>query len=154
MELDSADRRILRAVQENCTLGAEALGELCGMSPSTALRRLKKLRSAGIVAREIAVLDAKKVGRPLLMIVGVRLERDDARVAAEFVREMRDCPAVMQCFFVTGSADYILHISAADMEEFDAFIQARLVSNPCVSMSETHVVIHRVKTGLTLPVPE
>ncbi len=154
MDLDPVDRRILRAVQGDCTLGADVLGELCGASPSTALRRLKRLRDGGVITAEVAVVDPKKVGRPLLMIVGLRLDRDDTHIAAAFVRQMREHPAVMQCYFVTGSADYIIHISARDMDEYNAFVQSQLISNPHVSMTETNVVISPLKVGLRLPIEE
>ena len=152
MQLDRIDRKILAAVQADCTIGAEALAELCATSPSTALRRLRKLRAAGVIRAEVAVVDGGKVDRSLLMIVGVRLERDDARVAAEFRRRLQAHPAVMQMYFVTGSADYILHVSAGTMEEYDAFIEAELVSDPNVAMTETHVVIRPLKVGLSLAI--
>lgn len=153
MQLDKADKRLLRIVQTDCTIGADALGERCGMSPSTALRRLRRLRSTGVITAEVALVDPRKVGRPLQMIVGVRLE-DDARIAAGFVRRMRNCPAVTQCYFVTGSADYILHISAADMDDYNDFVQSTLVADPHVTMTETNVVITPVKVGLGVPIPD
>ena len=88
------------------------------------------------------------------MIIGLRLERDDARIAGEFMRRMREHPAVMQCYFVTGSADYIIHISAADMDEFNAFVQAELVANPHVAVTETNVVINALKVGLKIPIAD
>lgn len=154
MQLDAVDKKMLRALQDDCTLGAEALAERCGVSPSTALRRMKRLREEGVIGAEVAILDAKKVGRPLLFIVGVRLDDDDARVVSEFVRDMRQHPAVMQCYFVTGAADYILHVSAGDMEEFNQFVQICLIANPHVKMSSTNVVIDRVKVGLKLPIAD
>ncbi len=154
MKLDNADRKLLRCVQADCTIRAEDLGERCGMSPSTVLRRLKRLRAAGVITAETAIIDPRKVGRPLAMIVGVTLEKDDSRIANDFVREMRACPAVTQCYFVTGTVDYILHISAADMEEFNAFVQERLIANPYVSMSQTHVVISPLKVGLAVPIED
>jgi Lrp/AsnC family leucine-responsive transcriptional regulator len=152
MKLDRIDRKILAAVQADCTIGAEALGELCGASPSTALRRLRKLRTAGVIVAEVAVVDGRKVDRGLLMIVGVRLEREDARIAADFRRRLEAHPAVMQLYFVTGSADYILHVSAASMAEYDEFVETVLVANPHIAMTETHVVIRPIKMGLSVPV--
>lgn len=152
MQLDRIDRKILAAVQADCSLGAEELGALCGASPSTALRRLKKLRDAGVIVAEVAVLDPDKVGRGLLMIVSVRLERDDAKVVAEFRSALRAHPAVMQMYLVTGVADYVLHVSAATMEEYREFIETMLVSNPHVTMTETHVVLRPLKVGLGVPI--
>lgn len=154
MDLDNIDRKILRAVQANCLIGAEDLGAAANISPSTALRRLKRLRDTGVITAEVAIVDPRKVGRPLQMIVTLRLERDDLRIAAAFVQRMRAHPAVMQCFFVTGSTDYIVHLSVVDMDEFNAFVQSELVSDPNVAMTETHVVITPVKVGLAVPIGE
>lgn len=154
IELDRTDRRLLRAIQKDCTVGAEALGEHCGASPSTVLRRLKRLRDLGVVTAEVAVVDPKKVGRPLMMIVGVRLQGEDAKVASDFMQTMRAHPAVMQCYFVTGEADYIVHLSVADMEEFNAFVQDHLIANPHVQMTATNVVISPLKVGLAVPIAD
>ena len=153
MELDKIDKKILREVQTNAALSADKLGESCGASPSTILRRLSRLRSTGVITAEVAIVDPSKVGRPLLMIVGVRLEGEDSKLAEIFVRQMREHPAVMQCYFVTGSADYILHITARDMDEYNAFTQL-LIANPHVSMTETNVVINPLKVGLTVPIDD
>lgn len=154
MDLDAIDRKLLRAVQQNCMIGADELGEIGGASASTVSRRLKRLRDAGVVTAEVAVIDPKKVGRPLLMIVGVTLDRDDARIASAFARLMREHPAVMQCYFVTGTADYIIHISARDMDEYNEFVQSHLISNPHVSMTATNVVIRPLKVSLTVPISD
>jgi DNA-binding Lrp family transcriptional regulator len=152
--LDRIDRKILAAVQADCTLGAEVLGEICGASPSTVLRRLKRLRETGVIAAEVAVLDGAKVGRGLLMILGVRLDRDDSRIATEFRRSLQAHPAVMQLYFVTGSSDYILHVSAESMAEFDDFLETMIVANPNVAVTETHVVIRPLKVGLAVPIAD
>lgn len=154
MHLDRVDRKILRAVQSNCMLGTDELSNLCDASPSTILRRLKKMRKAGVITSEVALVDPKMVGRPLLFILGVRLERDDADVAADFTRKLKENPAVMQCFLVTGAADYIVHVSAKDMEEYERFVQSMLISNPHVTMTETNVVISPLKLGLSVPIDE
>jgi Lrp/AsnC family leucine-responsive transcriptional regulator len=154
MQLDRIDRKILAAVQTDCSIGADELGALCGASPSTALRRLKKLRATGVIMAEVAVLDRDKVGRALLMIVSLRLEREDARIVAEFRRSLEAHPAVMQMYFVTGAADYVLLVSAGTMAEFDQFIETMLVSNPHVAMTETHVVLRPLKVGLSVPVAD
>ncbi len=152
MNLDATDKRILRAVQSRCTLSAEELSELCGVSPSTALRRLKRLRDGRVIVSEVAVVDPKKVGRPLAMIVGVRLNRDDTKVADAFIRRMREHRAVTQCYFVTGAADYIIHVSTTHMDEFDEFVRRELICDPHVEMTATNVVIKPIKVGLEVPI--
>ena len=149
--LDAADRRLLRTVQEDCLMPADQVGERCGMSASTVLRRLKRLRKLGVIRAEAAVVDPRKVGKPLQFIIGVRLEGEDAQIARAFLDRVRFNPLVTQCYFVTGSADYVLHVCARDMEEYNGFVQD-LVSDPHVAMSETHVVIDPVKVSLAVPI--
>lgn len=153
-KLDVFDRKILRAVQQTCRLSAEELGAVARLSPSAALRRLNRLRSIGVIKAEVAIIDPAAVNRPLLMIVGVTLEGDDAKAVANFTRKMQNTPAVVQCYFVTGQFDYIVVYAAKDMAEFDRFIQSELIADPCVSASSTSVVIRPVKVGLAIPVDE
>lgn len=152
MDLDAVDKRILRAVQTKCTLNADELADVSGVSPSTALRRLKRLRDGGVIKAEVAVLDPRQVGKPLQMIVAVRLERDDGRAVRAFIDQMQRHPAVTQCYFVTGSADYVLHLAVADMDEFNEFVQQKLIANPHVAATDTHVVINPIKVSLAVPI--
>ena len=85
MQLDTIDRKILRALQIDCMVGADALSERCGASPSTVLRRIKKMRKAGVITDEVAIVDARKIGRPLLLILGIRLENEKVNTAAKSV---------------------------------------------------------------------
>lgn len=152
IHLDALDRRLLRAVQRQCTLTAEELADRGGTSPSTALRRLNRLRSAGVIREEVAVVDGPAVGRGLLMIVSVRLEREDRRGVQAFIDRIGAHPSVMQFYFVTGTTDYVILLSVASMEEYDAFLQEQLVPDPLVIMSDTNVVIRPIKMSLAVPI--
>lgn len=151
--LDAADKRLLRIVQQDCALAAEELGVRCGMSASTVLRRLKRLRATGVIRQQAAILDPRKIGRPLQLIVGVKLIQEDGPAVAAFLDRIRANPIVTQCYFVTGSADYIIHISARDMDDYNEFVQ-ELVSDPHIGMSETSVVINPVKVSLAMPIDD
>jgi DNA-binding Lrp family transcriptional regulator len=154
MKLDRIDRIILRALQKDCRVSAESLGELAGLSPSATQRRVARLRDAGVIAREVAVIPPNSVGRPLLLIVQATLRGEDSKGAEAFRREMRDNDAVMQCYFVTGDADYVFLYAARDMEEFDAFVKSTLLDNPHVVGTRTNVVMRPVKMTLAVPIDE
>jgi Lrp/AsnC family leucine-responsive transcriptional regulator len=94
--LDALDRRILRVLQRDCSIGAAALAERCGTTESTALRRWKRLRRGGVIRREIAIVDGQKVGRGLLLFVSVRLEREDGNAVQAFIQRISAQPDVMQ----------------------------------------------------------
>ncbi len=152
--LDSLDRRILRELQRDCSIGAATLAKRCGTTESTALRRWKRLRRDGIIRREIAVVDGQKVGRGLLLFVTVRLEREDGGGAQAFIKRITAHPDVMQFYFVTGTTDYVILLSVGSMEEYDRFLQDNLVSDPLVVLSDTNVVIRPVKLGLEVRIDE
>ena len=152
MQLDAFDRKILTQIQRNARLTAAELSHLVGLSPSACHRRLAALREAGVIQSEIAVLDPKAVGRRITMIVTVTLEREHSDVVTEFKRACRDTLEIMQCYYVTGQADFVMILTARSMEAYDAFVDHFLFSNRNVRRFETMVVMDRVKVGFDLPV--
>ena len=135
-------------------MSAAQLGERCGTTESTALRRLNRLRRTAVIRSEVAIVDGEKVGRGLLLFVSVRLEREDGSAATAFIERVRANPDVLQFYFVTGSSDYLILLSARSMADYDRFLQTELVPDPMVIMSDTNVVIRPLKMSLALPIDE
>ena len=135
-------------------MSAAQLGERCGTTESTALRRLNRLRRTGVIRAEVAIVDGDKVGRGLLLFVSVRLEREDGSAAKAFVERIRANPDVLQFYFVTGTSDYLILLSARSMADYDRFLQTELVPDPMVIMSDTNVVIRPLKMSTVLPIDE
>lgn len=147
--MDRFDRKILALYQNDTRRVAEAIGAEVGLSAAAIQRRLKRLRADGVIAAEIAVLDNKMVGQPITCIVTVSLSTSAANVE-RFKRLMRGEACVQQCYHVTGSTDLILIVTAASMEAYGAFARERF-ETAHVARYETHVVLDRVKVGLSLP---
>jgi Lrp/AsnC family leucine-responsive transcriptional regulator len=127
------------------------LGERVGLSATSCQRRLGRLRQEGVIEKDVALLSPQAVGRPLLLIVEVLLERESSEPLDRFRRLITACDEVCQCYFVTGRADFILILSMRDMDEYDRFIRRSFLDNPDVKSFETSVVISRVKVGFELP---
>lgn len=152
MKLDAIDRKILSAVQVDAGQTAEALALRVGISASAAQRRLKRLKQAGIVRQEVAVVSHEAVGRQLLMIVEVKIEREHEPESTRFMKRLLAAPEVMQCYYVTGRSDYVLVCTFKCMSEYDDFSQSMFVENSNVVSFETSVVIKTVKMSLQVPV--
>ena len=148
MELDAIDRKLLAAVQIDAAQSADALAQRVGLSASAVQRRLNRLKEAGVIRREVAVVSHEAVGRPFLLIVEVKVEGDKEPDATNFERRIESSPEVMQCYYVTGGADYVLVCSFRDMSEYEAFSQRHFVENPRVVRFETKVVISPIKMTL------
>ncbi|TDL81190.1 Lrp/AsnC family transcriptional regulator [Palleronia sediminis] len=154
MALDSFDRRILRLVQHDARLTAQQLSAVVGLSPSACHRRLARLRESGAIHSEIAVIDPAAVGRAVSLIVMVTLEREQTDVISEFKRATLESVDISQCYYVTGSADFVMILTARSMEHYDVFVQNFLFANRNVRRFETHVVMDRVKVGFGVPIDD
>jgi Lrp/AsnC family leucine-responsive transcriptional regulator len=152
--MDAFDRKLLALVQENNRLTAEQLGERVGLSPSACQRRLKRLRDTGVIEADIAVVSPEAVGRSLTMIVEVSLEREHPHIIDAFKKSMRATPEVMQCYYVTGEADFIIVLTARDMKSYERFTQQFFFDNPQVRRFRTFVVMDRTKVGLGVPLDD
>ena len=154
MKLDAFDRRLLREHQRDTRAGLTRLAETVGLSPSACQRRLVRLRAAGVIQSEVAIIDPKAVGRSVTMIVTVTLEREQSDVIRAFKQATRDLVEIMQCYYVTGPSDFVLILTARSMEAYDAFVEHFLFANRNVRRFETYVVMDRVKIGFELPIDE
>ncbi|WP_417472772.1 Lrp/AsnC family transcriptional regulator [Leisingera sp.] len=150
--MDRFDALILNAIQGNARLTAEALSTTVGLSPDACRKRLAKLRASGIIEAEIAILEPKSVGRELLLIVEVSLQNERLADIDDFKARMVAAPEVMQCYYVTGDADFVLILSAESMADYEAFTRRHFFADENVLKFRTSAVMDRVKAGFALPV--
>lgn len=148
--MDGKDLEILKLVQTDARFTAEAIGYEIGLSPPAVQKRLKKLRDTGVIEREIAVLSSKRLGREMTVIVQVMLERESRIHLDSFKRRMRDAPAVQQCYYATGEADFILVVIVADIKEYEEFTQEYFFDESNVRKFTSSIVMDRVKVSLDI----
>ena len=148
--MDDKDLEILKLVQGDARLTAEALGFEIGLSPPAVQKRLKKLRETGFIEREIAVLSPSRLDRGMTVIVQVMLERESRRHLDDFKRRMRSAPAVQQCYYATGEADFILVVIVQDITEYEEFTQEYFFDSSNVSKFTSSIVMDRVKVSLDI----
>lgn len=152
LQLDKIDLAILQVVQRNSRLTSEELGEMVHLSPSACQRRLKRLRAEGVIEAEVAIVSPKALGRAMTMVVQVSLERERVDIIDRFKRSVRDTREIMTGFYVTGEADFVLIVTARDMEDFETFTRRFFYSNPDIKGFKTMVVMDRVKAGFEFPI--
>lgn len=153
MPLDRFDRQLLNLVQEDSAQTAERLAEQVALSPSAIQRRLRRMREQGVIVREAAIVEPRKIGRPTFFIVQLQVERERPELLTQLRRWLADQEHIQQVFYVTGEADFVLVVTAPDTETYDA-LMARLVGeNPNVRRFTTNVALSVVKRGLMIPVP-
>ena len=150
--LDSFDRNILAIMQQSNRTTSEQVAEQVGLSAAAVQRRIKKMREQKVIQADISVVNPVAIGRPLTLLVQITLERERADLIDQFKKEMKQLAAVQQCYYVTGSADFVLIVTATDMQDYEAFTRKVFFANRNIRSFLTNVVMDSVKTGLSLPV--
>ena len=154
--LDAVDRRILRALQRDGRMTYDVLAQEVGLSPSAALRRVKRLEESGAVAGYVALLSPERVGLPLTAYLNVRLEKHSERHKRNpmdlFRAAVQTWPEVVECASLTGEMDYLLRVVVEDMAHYSRFIMETLLKHPSVQDCKTSFVLDRVKNTTALPV--
>lgn len=152
MPIDAIDARILTALQKDNRLTSDQLSALVHLSPTAVQRRVKRLRSTGIIEADVSIVSPDAVGRPILMLVAVSLERERADIVDRFKQSIRAAPEIMSGYYVTGEADFVLVVTAKSMEHYEKFIRRFFYDIPNIRSFKTLVVVDRVKSGFTLPI--
>lgn len=150
-DLDSLDVKLLAALQRDGRASHVQLSEAVSLSASQVQRRLRRLEAAGLVSGYAALLDAERLGLDVTAFTHVTLERHGERSAAAFHDAMRRLPEVLECWSVSGEADYLLRIVAADLRAFSDFLMHRLLPVPGVASVKSNIALERVKATTALP---
>lgn len=152
--LDSFDRKLLELLQVDVQQPVSALAEAVGLSAPACYRRIRRLRSSGIIEREIAVIRPKTVGYPLSMIVLISLAHENAHTVNEMMEIFRDEPEVLEAWNVTGEYDFALRVVARDMEDYDILAQRLFAAHEKIRNFKTLVVIREIKPRSPVPIPD
>lgn len=147
-ELDPADRTLLALLQTDARTALDRMAEATGLSAATVQRRVKRLREAGVIDRESAVLDPASLGWAMTFLVLVEMERERIDVLDAFRRRMRSEPQVQQCYYITGDADFALICLARDMADYEQLTRRLFFDDMNVRRFRTNVVMERTKVGL------
>lgn len=153
--MDATDRKILALYQADTRRTADSIGSEVGLSAAAVQRRLKRLRETGVIRGEIALVDAAAAGVPIVCVVMLTMGSRPAHAPEDhltrFKLAVKRAPEVQQCYHVTGSSDMVLVVTAVSMEAYGEFAHRWFETNEHVTRYETHVVLDRVKVGLSLP---
>jgi Lrp/AsnC family leucine-responsive transcriptional regulator len=150
--LDAIDRKILTLLQEDSQITNQDLAAKVGISPPPCHRRVKRLREEGIILRDVSLVDPVKVGRSMTVFASITLERQREDLLENFERKMARCPEVMQCYFVSGDADYLVVVSVADMAHYNEFARRVFANEPNIRMFRSSFCLSRVKYDTKIPV--
>jgi DNA-binding Lrp family transcriptional regulator len=155
ISLDSVDVQLLEELQRDASLSNQDLAQRVNTSPPTCLRRIKRLRDAGLIERQITLLNpgkmAASIGHGLIAIAEITLDRQDAGALEQFESRVANEAAVQQCYRVSPGPDFVLVIHAMHMPHYQLLSQQLFTSDANVRNVKTFFSIKRSKFGAELP---
>lgn len=149
---DSTDRVLLDALQRDARVKLETLAEQVGLSVSAIQRRIARLRETGIIAGECVVLDPKAAGNRVTVIVELMLERERSALSEGLKRWLAATEEVQSAWGVTGETDFVLVVTAPDLESYERFTRRMMDENEVIREFRSSVALNRLKHSLFVPV--
>jgi DNA-binding Lrp family transcriptional regulator len=150
-ELDEADRRILRELQQDGALRNDVLAERIALTSAPTLRRVRSLEKAGVISRYAALLDAERVGLAVRVKVDVRLASQTRSGIDAFSKAIMAMPEVIECMILFGEWDYVLTVVARDVEDYQRFVFDKLSKLPNIATYRSTLIMRVVKHTTVLP---
>ncbi|OPZ83818.1 MAG: Leucine-responsive regulatory protein [bacterium ADurb.Bin429] len=150
--LDDVDLAILRQLQADALITNAELATKVSLSPSACLSRTRRLQERGVIKQFAAIVDEKKIGFGITVFAFVTLSKHSRRIAESFLKRMETIAQVMECYNITGHADYLLKIVATDISAYRDFLTDQILEIPEVQHVETLVVLKTEKRTFALPV--
>ena len=117
--MDEFDRKILRVLAAEGRLTAVEVASRVGLSPSAVTRRIQALESGGAIRGYRAMVDPASAGLGINIFVEITLERQNDDTLRAFEAALAPSPNVLSCHLMSGSSDYLIHIAARDLADFE-----------------------------------
>ncbi len=149
--LDELDRLILGHLQDDASASSAELARRVGLSAPGLQKRLKRLREAGVITREVALLNREAIDLDLLCFVQVSLAHHQPDGVTGFRGAVLAMPEVLECHHLTGEFDYLLKVVAANHRELEHFLVHRLTPTPGIDKIRTSIVLNEIKASTALP---
>lgn len=150
MEIDSIDRKIIIALQQDGRASVEQVAEQVSLSPTPTRRRLRRLEEAGVITGYTALVDPAACGLDLSLYVFIKLERRSRANIEGFEKAIMRLPEIVSCDLVTGSHDYLLVMHVSSMQDYNRYLHEVIADVPGIVGIETNIVIGRIKRSRTL----
>ncbi|MEU6999332.1 Lrp/AsnC family transcriptional regulator [Nonomuraea sp. NPDC046570] len=151
MELDRLDRDIIAALVEDARATYAEIGLQVGLSASAVKRRVDRLRVTGAITGFSARVAPQALGWTTEAYVELfcRGKTSPTEIGIAVARN----PEVVSACTITGEADALLHIRAADVRHVERVIE-RIASEPFVVRTKSSIVLSRLvdtPPGTALP---
>lgn len=150
--LDDIDMRILKLLQAKSNLTTKELAAKVNLSTTPVFERVKKLEKAGYIKNYIAILDAEKLNKGLMVFCNIRLKEHTRDIGNQFVKDILLLEEVTECYNISGDYDFFLKILVSDMKSYQNFVLNHLGSLQNIGSAHSTFVMGEIKNTYSVPI--
>ncbi len=151
--MDRIDTALIDALQRDSARPIAALAEAVALSPSACHRRIRALEEAGVISGYAARIEPRRIGLAVEVFVEITLTSQSREAMDRFERAVGDFDDILECHLMSGGADYLLRVAAADLDQYDHIHRDCLARLPGVSSMRSSFSLRRIKRFAGYPVP-
>ncbi|SAK46486.1 bkd operon transcriptional regulator [Caballeronia glebae] len=151
--LDRIDIGILNQLQQNARITNSELARAVNLSATPCFNRVRALEKAGLFKQHVTLLNPEALGLSINVFIQVSLEKQIKDALARFEQAISERPEVMECYLMTGDADYLLRVVLPDVAALERFILERLTKMPGVANIRSSFALKQVRYKTALPLP-
>ena len=150
--MDATDLKILSILQEDASLPVAEVAKRVNLSQTPCWRRIQKLEQAGVIQRNVAILDPAAIGVGLTVFVSIETGDHSVEWLSSFAEATEAWPEVMEVYRMAGETDYLLRVAVRDMAAFDDFYRKLIATVPLKNVTSLFAM-ERVKSTTAFPLP-
>jgi DNA-binding Lrp family transcriptional regulator len=151
--LDRIDIGILRQLQQDARITNADLARAVNLSTTPCFNRVRALEKLGLFKQHVTLLNPELLGLRINVFIQVRLEKQVEHALSRFEQAIAERPEVMECYLMTGDADYLLRVVMPDMQTLERFIVDHLTKIPGISNIRSSLALKQVQYKTALPLP-
>ena len=149
--MDAFDKKILKILQDDCTLSVSDIADQIGLSSTPCWRRIQALEKSGVIKGRVALADPEKLNVGLTVFVMIKTNQHNPDWLNEFSKVSKDFPEISEFYRMSGEVDYLLRVVVSDMKAYDAFYK-KLISQASFADISSSFAMEEIKYTTALPV--
>jgi len=150
--MDRIDGEILRALQASGRATNAELSAQVNLSESACFRRVRALEVNGVIERYAAVIGQRAVGLNLNVFLTITLTSQAEEVLSAFEAAVARVPQIMECYLMTGQADYLVRAVARDVDDLEQLHRHWLTRLPGVARVTSSITLRQIVKRAELPI--
>lgn len=149
--LDSIDKVIISALQEDAKVNIKDLADRVSLTKTPVYERIRRLEESQLIEKYVAVVDRNKLGQSMVVFCNVSLESQKLEQIEAFSEAIEKLPQVMECYLLGGASDFLLKVVTKDLNDYHRFASGELAALPYVAKIGSSFVLNEVKNSTVYP---